>query len=332
MTPEYPPIPWFQEGWQQQVDRRTRQAIQSVDYDILSESEQVRVSPWSEVRRTLTDHGAVYMKTTAPVLRYEIALTQKLESWRPDLMPVVLASDETEGWMLLEDAGDTLRSRMESPADLKYWQTILPVYAEFQQQMIAHQEELLNLQILDRRLEVLPSLFASLLEDREMLLIEQEDGLTKAQYVRLRELIPFYMEGCDQLAAFGIPQSIHHDDFHDGNIFLKDGKYTLADWGETCLAHPFFTMNVTLRSAAYRVGLEANSPEITELRDLYLKCWSQYGDLDTLREALDLALKLATVSRALTWYQVLKGVDEIHRAAEIDAVPGWLAEYLEVAS
>ena len=45
---------------------------------------------------------------------------------------------------------------------------------------------------------------------------------------------------------FGIPETIQHDDLHDGQVFVQDGRYLLLDWGDACVSHPFFTLAVTL--------------------------------------------------------------------------------------
>ena len=42
---------------------------------------------------------------------------------------------------------------------------------------------------------------------------------------QLCELVPEFAAKCDRLASFGIPETLQHDDFHDGNIFIRDGRY-----------------------------------------------------------------------------------------------------------
>ena len=52
-------------------------------------------------------------------------------------------------------------------------------------------------------------------------------------------LAPRFAELCERLAGYGVPETLHHDDFHDANIFVCGDRYTFADWGESCVAHPF---------------------------------------------------------------------------------------------
>src|SRR5207248_11618417 len=107
------------------------------------------------------------------------------------------------------------------------------------------------------------------------LLPDQPDGLSSAAHQGLIDLAPRFGAECRRLADLGLPETLHHDDFHDGNIFVRGDRLTFTDWGESCAAHPFFTTVVMLRSAAHTLGLAADAPEVMGLRDRYLEPWEQ---------------------------------------------------------
>jgi hypothetical protein len=98
-----------------------------------------------------------------------------------------------------------------------------------QREMVSRQAELLSLGALDRRLSSLPAQFETLLEDQMGLMVDQPDGPTSAQYQRLIGLAPRFAEMCARLAGSGIPETLHHDDFHDGNVFVPGGRYAFSD-------------------------------------------------------------------------------------------------------
>ena len=100
---------------------------------------------------------------------------------------------------------------------------------------------------------------------------------------------------CGELTHYGIPETIQHDDLHDGQIFVRDGRYVFFDWGDSCISHPFHSLTVTLRASAAKLDLEPGGTELRRLRDAYLE---PFGDL---REAADLAYRTGTVARALAW-------------------------------
>ena len=116
-----------------------------------------QVRPWSAVLSAPTSAGEVYFKATAPALAHEPGLTEALASQWPALLPTVLAADRARGWLLLADAGITLRSLIQTAADLWHWEHILPRYAELQIALAGQQDELLALGALDRRLAGLPA-------------------------------------------------------------------------------------------------------------------------------------------------------------------------------
>ena len=249
-----PPIPWLQPGWRAQADAGIHAELDRLGLGTSAAIEQPHVRPWSTVLRVPATSGVLYCKASAPALAHEPALTQALARWRPDCMPPVLATDLDRGWMLLPDMGVTLRGRLRSDRDIGHWRRVLPRYAEVQRALAGRLDQLLALGVLDRRLAVLPAQYARLLEDTHALRIDQPQRLTSEEYRRLRGLTPRFAALCERLAGYRIPETLHHDDFHDGNILVRDGRYTFFDWGESCVEHPFLSLVVTLRSIALTFG------------------------------------------------------------------------------
>jgi Phosphotransferase enzyme family len=288
--------------------------------------------PWSTVLRVPTGAGLLYFKAVAPVLGHAPGLTAALARWRPDCMPEVLAADPARGWLLMRDSGTPLRALIREDGNLQRWHNVLPLFAQVQIEMAGRLDELLALGALDRRLALLPAEYERLLADTDSLLLDQLDGLSRVGYQRLLSLAPHFAAECQRLAEFGLPETLHHDDFHDGNIFMRGDRCTFIDWGESCGGQPFFTTVVMLRSAAHTLGLPAGAPEVLALRDCYLEPWQQLALRSTLLEALNLAQRLGMVCRALTWHRVVTSLEEPFRAENAEAVPGWLGEFLEATA
>src|SRR5439155_17017306 len=160
------------------------------------------------------------------------------------------AVDEKRGWVLLADLadrGERLREVLARDRDLGHWRAILPLYAQIQIDLAGRVDELLNLGVPDDRLVTLPDKFASLLDDVEFLCLDQPDGLRSSDHARLRA--PRIDEACDCLLACGVPETLHHGDLHYGNGFVRmnasEPAHTIFDWGDSSLAHPFFTLRTT---------------------------------------------------------------------------------------
>lgn len=324
--------PWQAPDWQAQVEQWLAPRLADHSLRLTAPIEQPHVRPWATVLRLPTTGGDLWFKATTPALGHEPALTAALAAWRPDCMVPVLAADPARGWLLMADAGATLRSQVQGAADLHHWHQILPLYAEVQREMASRQPDLLALGTLDRRLAGLPAQFETLLDERAALHIDRPDGLSSAAYHRLRALVPHFAAMCAELASLGLPETLHHDDFHDANIFVRDGRHLFSDWGESCITHPFFTLVVGFRSIAYRLDLAADGPEIASLRDAYLEPWTDLAPLTQLRAAADLAQQIGTVCRALTWHRVISSLPPAIQAEYAEPVPGWLLEFHDLIS
>ena len=85
-------------------------------------------------------------------------------------------------------------------------------------------------------------------------------------------LVPTIAEFCARLASTGVPQTIQHDDLHDGQVFVRDGRYLFFDWGDSCVSHPFFSMSVTLEGQlAWGLDDVEGSEDIAPYRDAYVE-------------------------------------------------------------
>lgn len=134
---------------------------------------------------------------------------------------------------------------------------------------------------------------------------------------------------CEQLAGYGLPETIAHEEVHENNVVVRDGRYTFTDWSDSSVAHPFFTMLVTLRAAAHWLKLDEHGSEILRLRDIYLEAWTNFGTRDDLLAAFQIAYRLAMVNRSLSWRTGLDSLPEKDKV-EYDGVYGWLQDFLEV--
>jgi hypothetical protein len=322
-------LPWEEEDWDAAVNEWLFTILNDRGIRMTSAPVQIHLQPWSTVLRVPTDQGNYYLKALCPVLKYEPVLTQQLAIWHPNCIQPVLAVDAARGWMLLPEGGQTLRKKLETNFDLNYWKKIFLQYTALQISMIQRVPALLSLGVSDRRLTLLPTLYTRLLEDIAALLIDQTGGLTSIEYERLVGLTPTFKQMCRELGTLGIPETLQHDDFHDGNIFVEDNGFRFFDWAESFIAHPFFTLVVGLRSIASRFQLDEGAKEIEWLKEAYLEQWQPYAHREELLEALRLAMIIGRVNRALTWYMVVSSLPESYRAKEADAVPGWLQLFLE---
>jgi hypothetical protein len=243
-------------------------------------------------------------------------------------VPDLLAVDPDRAWMLMRDGGTRLREVVRSPADLAHWERLLPAYAELQILLGARAAELLALGVPDQRIAHLGDELEALLDEREPLLIGQTDGLTHDEEARLRALLPHVRVMAAELASFGVPDTLQHDDFHDGNVFVDGDDYRFFDWGDSCVSHPFHTLVVTLRSIAHRFDLRPGSDELVRIRAAYLEPWRAFGARPELLGAFETAYRTGTIARALAWHRYLSASGRPFQVEDASAVPYGLKLFL----
>jgi hypothetical protein len=316
---------WTEPNWLESVHDWIHSQLERLGLEPAGEIEQPHVRPWSTVLRVPTDDGDVWFKANMPTQAFEVAVVETLAARRPDLVPTLLATDLKRGWMLQGHGGTRLREILEETGDFDVWIEILPLYAALQMDVAADRDRLLAAGVPDRLLASLPGQFQEVLSDAEAL-----ETLTQDERRRLAALAPRIEAECRQLADYGLPETIQHDDLHDGQVFVRDGRFLFFDWGDACVSHPFYTLVVTLAVLAYRLELDHDAPELDRFRDAYLEPWTGFRPRSELEQAYPLAYRLGVLCRGLTWRSVVAVLPQPLRDDEADVVPERLRMLLDV--
>jgi hypothetical protein len=248
--------------------------------------EQPHIYPWSTVLRIPTEAGNLWFKANVDSLRHEAAIVERIASRRSDVVPALLAADTTTGWLLMADAGESLRTVTARERSLARWYEVLPRYAGVQLDLADDVDDLLALGIPDLRLATLPTSYSRLMDE-----IGAEP--------RFHAAAAMVTDLCDDLAGYGLPELLQHDDLHDGQIFVRDGRHVVLDWAEACISHPFFTLSVSLEGGlAWGLDDIENSVDIAPFRDAYLAPYAERFSGD-LVAAAKVALRLGWACRAI---------------------------------
>jgi phosphotransferase family enzyme len=230
--------------------------------------ETIHERPWSTVLRVPTADCYLYLKQEQPLQAYEVALTVALASRWPDRVPEVVAADTDRSWLLLRDGG----TRVADSGRFELFPPALALYGELQVGEAAHVDELLAFGLRDLRLPVVVDLYESF--------FERDHGLEPNEVARLLALAPRYRELCAELAELGLPASIQHDDLHEWNVFERDGRVAIYDWGDSSVGFPLWSW--------LKPSWSLENPE--PARVAYVATWEPYASEGELRRALDLAI------------------------------------------
>jgi len=320
---------WLQPEWLDRAYDWITDVLRRKSIDILGNIEQHQVRPWSMVLLVPTEKGSCYFKVSSEALAFETELTHALYQWRPEQVPEVMAHDAEKRWMLTADGGLRLREKFRSGFTVENWSTILSDYATLQQALTENVDKMLSFGVRDRSLAVLPDLYRELLADSDWLLVDQKGGISSAEYQRLVKASPLVGQMCRQLDGYGIPSSLHHNDLHDGNIFVNNGRYLFFDWGDSSVSHPFFSLRTVFVSIENSFGLEEDHPIFDKLASEYLDAWIEYDTAEKLQRAFIVAKRLWSISSAIKYWTIFGRLGP-DRDYFPEAVPGLMQEFLEL--
>jgi len=248
-----------------------------------------------------TRDGLVWFKENPAGNAFEPELTALVARLRPDAAPEVVAYEGPR--LLTRDVGPRLRDVFDAGGTEPPWEDVLGLYGELHADLVDAADEALALGAPDERPERLPELYEELAGRDEW-------------YGRVAEAV----------AALGesVPIGVVHQEAHDGNVFVRDGRPVFIDWAEASVTHPFLGPLLPLRFATERRGYEPGSPEVERLRDAYLEPFTRFAPADELRRVFAYAYLLAPIGRAQVWHRILGPLAPEISAAHGDPLSAWL--------
>lgn len=282
--------PWSDPEWLAGAHAWVEEQTEALGLERIGDLEQPHVTVWSTVIKVPTTAGPVWFKANHGPLQHEAALVTLLAERVPDRVEPLLAADLDRGWMLMRDAGTRMRELVIAEANLHRWHRVLDSVARISLAMEDDVDAVLATGVPDLRLATLPASFAALM-----------DEISAAP--RFRAATHRVAELCEELAAYGIKDSVQHDDLHDGQVFVRDGRHWVLDWGDACVSHPFFVLAVALEGQiAWGLDDVENSVDTRAFRDTFLAPYAaNYPNLShaDLVEVSRLATRLGWAARAV---------------------------------
>ena len=267
------------------MDRTAAEDWIRAHVDPVGAIETAHERPWSTVLRVPLADGVAWFKACAPVQAFEPRLTAELFARWPDRLPEVLGHDEERAWLLLADAGTPIRVFGNPP---ETWLAVMPLCSELQRGEVAHAHEHLAHGVPDLRVPTLPARYERFL--RGELPLEAGRAPPPAR-------ICAPLRGALRRARRARrPDTIQHDDLHHANVYSDGKQLRLLDWGDSSVAHPFFSLVVTFRFLEEINKLLPSDPWFARLRDAYLEPWGSGHE-----ETFALAMRVGKFAHAFAW-------------------------------
>ena len=311
--------PWARRGWFAQAQAWIAAQLERLDYVLVPPLTQVRNWGISCVLRTRTFTGSLYLKaaSTRPLFAREAVVVQELAARYPAHMPLPVALDPHQNWLLLADVGPDLRGTPDS----QVWAEALNTFGRLQRATVTQVDDLLGLGCRDRRLETMLTHLETLVHDAGVVAQLQAD-----EQARLRHLMPRLTAMGHALADYRVPYTLVHGDLHPGNIARHQGTYRFFDWTDACVAHPFFDVLPML--FAVQTLPDAASAR-AHMLESYLELWTAYEPRERLRQVWALAQPLGALHQAISYAHIVAGLEATVQHEQTWGIAYWLRKVLQ---
>jgi hypothetical protein len=279
--------PWDRPGWFGEASSWIDAQIGRLGYRPTAPIERFRRSSISCILRAHTDAGDLFLKQSLrlPVFSDEPSVIEGLAARFPEHVPRVVAVDQRQGWMLVEDFGHPIGG--EASADV--WDSVFATFGRIQVDATAHAAEFAA-----RGCRVRP---VNQLSDQIDCLVGEAAGASVLDTLELRQLhhlAPRLEAMSRELQDHKVPRSLVHGDLHLANVAWHRGKCLFFDWADACISHPFLDVAYILAE---------NATHEAQCRDAYLAPWTEYEPRDRLLTMWESAAPLSALHQAITYQQ-----------------------------
>ncbi|TKV56811.1 hypothetical protein FDO65_18365 [Nakamurella flava] len=280
-----------------------------------------RVRPWGTVLRLPVaswfprSPGSrgdwVWFKSSAPATRYEATVTSVVAQRHAPAVVAPLAVDPDRGWLLLPDGGAPIAEAADDPAGALA--AAILEYGRLQRAVTPDSCALVAAGVPDLRPSNLRRSFGDALLAARRAVIDAATAcgdpdrkdlvLLRGQLAQINRRREELLAPVRVLERSALRPSVDHNDLHPGNVLLGGGSPRFYDWGDASIAHPFAAVQLPL---GYLRHVSRDEKLFTETRDAYLEGFAGSACGEDLRATLDAAVRLAPISRTLSWDRALR--------------------------
>ena len=280
---------WFRPEWFDRVEAWIDASLAGSGRRRTHPIEPVKLWSISAVARVTTDSGDIWLKAPCEHFRGEARVHPTVAALFPDLVPTLIAADETEGWLLMEPMVGAEDDDRADGAGLE----LATRWAAAQIEAVDHVDALVAGGCRRRGVEETLAGFRGVLADSSelALLTDDEVAAVRGCAARIEALVREFW-------AAGIPDTLSHGDLHLGNVAFDGQDLRIFDWTDGCVSHPFL-------DASHLAHFTRAVPGDAGLESTYAEQWrAAYPDADIDR-ILALAPLVDLVFQAITFDDIV---------------------------
>ncbi len=305
---------WFQAGWYDEVEAWIDEQLAAAGRRRTGVMRVSRVWSISAVLRVPTDAGDVWFKASCDLFRSEAALHRVVARHFPDDVPVLIATDDDRGWLLMEamqGAGESDRVPGADAALAERWGVV----------------QLASLDVLDelreagapvRGADVTVAGFRRAATESPELA-----SLTPEQRTALGEVTDEVERMVREFWDCGVPDTLNHGDLHLGNVAFDGSVLRVFDLTDSCVSHP-------LLDGYHLAHFDERRPSESTLFAAFVKPWREAFPDARIDRAAELAPVANLAFQADTFHRISLATEPAS-AYELGGVVAYLLRKLPEA-
>jgi hypothetical protein len=288
---------WFRPGWLVRVEAWIDSVLAGSGRRRTHLIEPVKQWSISAVARVTTDRGDLWFKAPCEHFRAEARVHPTVAGLFADLVPVLVAVEEAEGWLLMEPMVGVDDDDRAEGAGLQ----VATRWAAAQIEAVDHVDALVGGGCRRRGVEETLAGFRGVLAHSTELAL-----LTDEQLAAIRGCADELEALVREFWATGIPDTLSHGDLHLGNVAWDGTTLRIFDWTDGCVSHPFL-------DASHLAHFTRAVPGDAGLESVYAEQWRTaypHADID---RAVALAPLVDRVFQAITFDDIVNSTEPMSR-------------------
>lgn len=230
---------WFRPGWFDRIEAWIDAVLEPTGRRRTGPVDPFRLWSISAVVRVPTDAGVLWCKAPCAFFRAEARIHTSVARLFPELVPVLVAAHEAEGWVLMQPMAGAEETERPDGSALR----VARRWAAAQRAAITHVPTLLAAGLTHRDAETTIVAFDRVLTASTELALLTDDALAAA-----RAAAEPAAALVREFWAAGIPDTLAHGDLHPGNVAWDGTTLRIFDWTDGCVSHPFLDASHLVRS------------------------------------------------------------------------------------
>lgn len=291
---------WSRRGWHVRASRWMTEAMKTAGRPLVEEPQPFYLRGISALLRGTTATGDVFLKAVFPPFHPEPVVGRLLAERFPKLVPSVVAIEEDEGWLIVDDVAAPWVADLPPEAKRVGLGAGARALVEVQAALVGDLDSFVAAGCPVRPLgDLAVAVHAALEPDG----VADPEGTISSE--RRERAVAATRDAVARIATLEFPTTLVHGDFHAGNAALIDDRAVIIDWSDSAISNPAVDLATWL-------AWSRKEPEEQRVAiDAWVAAWSGTGAVESaaVHAAIDAILVVGAAYQVASYDGILKALE-----------------------